>query len=298
MSVRQYIKKRYIRLTESRWIVGVAEFDQDIVLNAHKKLKVHWIKPRSKDSWFADPFILSEDSDYIQILAEEYYYSNHKGRISKLWVNRHSWTIDRVTPVIDISTHLSFPAYYRLGDNVYIYPESTQSGKLVLYEYDERSETAIPIKTVSNYPLADATLFQTGTKKVLLATTSPNDNGYVLDVYPWSDDPSLGPEISISFQTRVARNAGLPFRVGERIIRPAQDCSRSYGACIVLQEMYFNDSIIEFKEIKRLQSPLFFYQEAFHTFNVFENKLVAVDAAGFRYGIFAQLVHHIRVLFK
>ena len=298
MGLKNLLKDWYIRFTAFKWIVGVADFDAETILGAQKELKIHWIKNNHKCSWFADPFILKETEDYLYILVEEYFYSNHKGRISKLVVNRHNWKLEQIIPVIELSTHLSFPAYYREGGKVYLYPESTKSGKLTLYEYDEETAVLRKCKDISCRALADAVIYDWGGQKVVMATTAPNDNGNILDVYPLSDELTDNPVLRVPFKTNVARNAGLPFRVGEKIIRPAQDCTHSYGSCVVLQEMEIQDSSLSFKEIKRLRSPLFNYREAFHTFNVFENRIIAVDAEGFRFGILAQVVYHIRELFR
>ena len=297
MKQKQLFKQCYLNLTKFKWVVGIADFDKEVVFNPEKKLKIHWIKNTPRRSWFADPFILKETDNHIHLLVEELFYANNKGRISKLIVNRHNWRLEQIEPVIDISTHLSFPAYYRENGMVYVYPESTKTGKLTLYEYDEMSGEAKAIKDLCNYPVADAVLCSFGNKNYIIGTTSPKDNGKILDFYPIGDS-SKGPEKSISFRTNVARNAGFPFYVNDRLIRPAQDCTKSYGSCVVLQEMIFTNDSTEFKEIRRLYSPLFKYREAFHTFNVFEGKLVAVDAEGFRYGLLAQLVYHIREFFR
>ena len=298
MAFKHIFKEWYIRFTELRWIVGIAEYNPDTILDSRKKLKVHWVKPYPKDGWFADPFILSETDDHIHILVEQYSYAKRKARISKLVVNRHNWHLEQIVPVIETSTHLSFPVYYRENGKVYIYPENTQSGKLMLYEYDETTGSTIPVKVLSEHPLADAVIWKSKERPFVLATTAPKDNGKVLDIYPFTDDPSSGPEKHYSFNTYMARNAGLPFSVNGRQIRPAQDCTRSYGSCVVLQEIVEEGGEIQFKEIRRLYSPLFRHQEGFHTFNVFEDRLAAVDAEGFRHGLFAQLVYHIREWFK
>ena len=298
MGLKKTLKLNYLNFTTFKWIVGVAEYNAKDVVNPQKQLKIHWIKNPPKDSWFADPFIISETEKYISILVEEYFYSNRKGRISKLIVNRDTWNLEQVVPVIELDTHLSFPAYYREGGKVYIYPESTKSGKLTLYEYDETAGTAKAVKVICDSPLADAVIFEKDGYKKILATTSPRDNGKVLDIYPYDDNPAIAPENSITFQTNIARNAGLPFKIGDCLIRPAQDCTKSYGSCVVLQEMRVIDDEFDFKELRRFYSPLFRYREAFHTFNVFEGRLVAVDAEGFRYGLIAQLVYHLRELFR
>lgn len=298
MSLKRELKQWYLRFTTFKWVVGIADFNRDVVFSPDNKLKIHWIKKTPRGSWFADPFILSESEDVISLFVEEFFYSNKKGRISKLVVNKHTWKLEQVAPVIELNTHLSFPAYFREGGRVYIYPESTKSGKLTLYEYDENVGIVKAVKVICDSPLADAVLFEQDGHKKILATTSPYDNGKVLDIYPCDDNPAIEPERKITFKTNVARNAGLPFKIEDRIIRPAQDCTKTYGSCVVLQEMEVKDDEIDFKEIRRFYSPLFRYREAFHTFNVFENRLLAVDAEGFRYGLIAQLVYHLRELLR
>jgi len=298
MRLKEKLKNWYLNFTQFKWTIGIAEFEPTVILDPKSKLKIHWVKHKCKDSWFADPFILKETEGSIHILVEEFFYSNNKGRISLLVVNRNKWVLEQIIPVIELDTHLSFPAYYRKGGKVYIYPESTKSGKLTLYEYDEKEGYAVAVKVICNRPLADAIIYDLDGNKVVLATTSPGDNGKVLDIYPYQDNPNVDPERRCYFKTNVARNAGLPFMVGNRVIRPAQDCTRSYGSCVVLQEMIVDNGKIEFNEIKRIYSPLFNYHEAFHTFNVFENRLVAVDAEGFRYGLLAQIIYHTREMFR
>ena len=298
MTWNQQLKRWYLHFTEFKWIIGIADFEPGFVLSPGKKLKVHWIRNHFKDRWFADPFILSETDNQINVLVEEYFYASKKGRISLLAISRISWTIEKITPLIETPTHLSFPAYFRENGKVYIYPESIKSGKLTLYEFNEDKGTVSPVRILSSSPLADAAIWNSPGEKFILATTAPLDNGKVLDFYPWGETPSAKPKISFTFNTYIARNAGLPFLVSGRWIRPAQDCSRGYGSCVVLQEILKQDKAYNFKEIKRLHPPLFMYQEAFHTFNVFEDKLVAVDSEGFRNGFFALLVYHLRELFR
>ena len=103
---------------------------------------------------------------------------------------------------------------------------------------------------------------------------------------------------TVSFDSKVARNAGFPFEVQGLTIRPAQDCTRFYGSCVVLQEMAVEQGGLKFRELRRFHSPRFAYSHAFHTFNVFQNKYIAVDAEGFRHGLLAQLIFKVRESFK
>lgn len=297
MKIREKIKDWYVNYTKLKWTVGVADFDPDAILDPGKRLNIHWVKHKNKGSWFADPFILSVTEDFVFILVEEFVYSANKGRISRLKVNRHSWELEKIDPVIEQGTHLSFPAYYRKNGKVYIYPENSQSGKLSLFEYDEDSGVAAKVGVLSNCPLADAVIWQMDGKKVVMATTSPDDNGRVLDIYPYHEiqpREKEEPVERISFPERIARNAGMPFDIQGRLFRPAQDCARRYGESVIIQEVSRTDEGFQFKEVKRFYSPLTSHSVAFHTFNVFEDKYIAVDAEGMRNGLLADLFYKLR----
>ena len=301
MSLKGILKKWYISFTQLRWTIGVADFDPETILDPKAKLNIHWVKHNNKDSWFADPFILSVSEDYIYILVEEFIYSSNRGRISRLKVNRHNWELEKIESVIDISTHLSFPIYFRENGKVYIYPESTKTGKLTLYEYDESTGKAIPIRDLCMAPLADAVIWQFKGKKVIAGTKAPNDNGRVLELHPFNEEApqvETEPIERIEFPERIARNAGMPFELQGRFFRPAQNCARRYGECVIIQEFNESDNGLKLKEVNRLYSPLISYKVAFHTFNVFENKYVAVDAEGMRFGLIAQIFYFIRECFR
>lgn len=297
VSLFTIIKDAYLNYTTFRWTVGIADYDENAILTPGSKLNVHWVKHSIKDSWFADPFILSETEDFIYLLVEQVFYSNNKGIISRLKIGKRGWELLAIEPIIEISTHLSFPAYFRKNGKVYIYPENTKTGKLTLYEYDESSGKAVPIRDISLSPLADAVIWQMGDKKVILATKAPNDNGRVLEAHPFYETVSPekeGPMESISFPERIARNAGIPFEIDGRFFRPAQNCERRYGECVIIQEVIQSEVGLHFNEVNRFYSPLPSYKVAFHTFNVFEKKYIAVDAEGMRYGRLAQFLYLLR----
>lgn len=291
------IKNAYLNYTSFRWTIGIADYNEKSILTPGSKLNIHWVKHSINESWFADPFILSVTEDFVYLLVEQFFYSNNKGIISRLKIDRKEWKLLSIEPVIELSTHLSFPAYFRKKDKVYIYPESTHSGKLTLYEYDESTGIAKPVRDLSLLPLADAVIWQMGSKKVILATKAPNDNGRVLEIHPYfeSDSPDQEEPIErVTFPERIARNAGMPFEIDGRLFRPAQNCDRRYGECVIIQEVLQSEGCLQFKEINRFYSPLPSHKVAFHTFNVFENKYIAVDAEGMRYGRVAQFLYKLR----
>lgn len=300
MRIIRSLKKIYLHLTEFKWTIGLMDYDEDFVLRPSIKPKVRWIKYHYKEGWFADPFILSISQDRIELLAEHYVFSSHRAHISKLIVERDSNRLREIVPVLDTKSHMSFPAFFRENGSVYIYPENVHSGKLSLYEYDEKAGTCSFVKTLSNYPLADAVVFNSGKNKYILGTRFPHDNGKVLEIHPYDSNEDSGKEIvSVELKHKTARNAGLPFRIGDKQIRPAQCSDSFYGECLVFQEMKQSDNgDLSFDEIKRVYSPNRKYPLSFHTFNVFNNCLVSVDAQGFRYGWLGLILFRIREFFR
>ena len=300
MRIIRSLKKIYLHLTEFKWTIGLMDYDENFVLRPSIKPKVRWIKYNYKEGWFADPFILSISRDRVELLAEHYVYANHRAHISKLIVEKDSNTLVEISPVLDEQSHMSFPAYFRENGKVYIYPENVHSGELSLYEYDEKTDSCSFVKTISNYPLADAVVVTLGKNKLILGTRFPHDNGKVLEIHPYVSKEDSGKEIVfVEFNNKIARNAGLPFRIGDKLIRPAQCSDSFYGECLVFQEMKQSDSgDLSFDEIKRVYSPNRKYPLSFHTFNVFNNRLVSVDAQGFRYGWLGLILFRIRELLR
>lgn len=294
-----YIKKLYHLITERCWTIGLIEYSPEIVLNPSSYPKIHWVKNRFNRSWLADPFIIDVTKDEFVILAEEFPYATRKGRISKVVVSRDNYVVKSITPILETTTHLSFPAYFNYDGKIYVYPENSKSGQLNLYEYNRQLERLDFVKVINVNPLADSIIWNVGDDFLLSATTCPNDNSNILDLYSYDSSNQIfskEPKYKIEFQTNIARNAGLSFIENDMLIRPSQDCTQSYGECVVLQKISIINETISFQELKRFYSKHTKYNLAFHTFNVFNNAYVVVDAQGYRFGIFAKLSIKIRDL--
>ena len=117
-SLRSIARQAYMKATEQRWNIGfIYESLDKILLGAPISIKV--VKHNYKDGWFADPFILDVDENYICLLVEELYYPTGKGRISKLTIQRKNNRLLKVEPILQLSSHLSFPAIKsRSGESI------------------------------------------------------------------------------------------------------------------------------------------------------------------------------------
>lgn len=251
------------------------------------------VKNPYKDRWFADPFILSYDNNNVYLLVEEYRYIDHKGRISKLTVNKESLEIDDVITLIEEDTHLSFPAIMRKEGMIFVYPENSQANGLWLYEYDSQTETCKKIDKLSGLPLTDAIITERLGEKMVFSTREPIPNNNVLEVFEWNSmERSYKSSQIIEFKENLARNAGDFFVFENNIYRPAQECNTIYGHAISIQKLLYVNGIVEFEEIRRITVPSIKWGIGIHTFNTLD-EMIVTDFRKFRnvyFGYFALMM--------
>lgn len=170
MSLKECIKT----ITAERWNIGVIQNSLDGIVKGND-IDVRWINHKSKQSWFADPFILDVTDDEIILLVEEYYKPIGKGRISKLRVARNTQKLLNCEVVLELPTHLSFPYIFRKDSivekyikdldqdtisssdsYVYIMPENGESGHLYIYKYFPKTNNIRCLCSVLDHSVADA----------------------------------------------------------------------------------------------------------------------------------------------
>ncbi len=254
--------------------------------------EVRWMKHQRKGGWFADPFVLDVTDTTISLLAEEFRFKTGKGRIVRLDVERETFELEEVTVLVD-DCHLSFPFVllpieyskavgarckvqgaksndtlpFRGGQrkfrDVMIFPETGKEGQWRCYRFDLETNECVMDHVVCEEPFVDAVIYENN----VFATAFPDPNGKNLGVYVISEK---GFQLvrTITFDEKVARNAGAFFKIGEKVYRPAQECNEWYGHALSIQE--FKNG--ELKEVRRIPG--------FHTLNSYQGVTV-VDAKQF-----------------
>lgn len=271
------IKKRiYKFINEQHWTLGFIEKPiEDIVKGI--PFEIHYIKEMPHDRWFADPFILDYNDSTILVLVEEFCYDIRRGRIARLTIDRHTYTLLSYEIILDLPTHLSFPFIRRKNGKIYIYPENSESGSWNMYEYKLSSDTFSLVKTVSTEPLTDAIITDLIGDEMIFSTHLPTQNGNTLSVY--AADAILRQELK--FPTNTARNAGDWFCIGEKVYRPAQDCNNGYGCAVIIQEVTKTNDTFAFTDVCRIVSTNPKFTTGCHTLNHY-NGLSVVDVHGWR----------------
>ena len=116
------------------WNIGFCEqTSEELVLDKTMK-PIRWLKHSYRDRWFADPFILKVTEHEIVVFVEECTMDKPKGIICELLIDRQTMELKRRHVMLELETHLSYPAIIRFKDKVYVYPENGDSGHLFMYE--------------------------------------------------------------------------------------------------------------------------------------------------------------------
>lgn len=196
-----------------------------------------WL-PDDRRRYFADPFLFDHGGQ-VFVFCEEFPYSTAKAVISVFTLDAQG----RPTPprvVLERPYHLSYPLVFRHDGQIWMMPESSTRRTLELYRADPFPDRWVLDRILlEGLEISDATPFEAGGRHFLTAATS-DDGGSSWDCLslfsgpgplgPWTrcgDGPAL-------VDASAARPAGRIEKRGDRLWRPAQDCTAGYGSGLAL----------------------------------------------------------------
>ena len=275
-------------LVNRRWALGIVKGGMKSVFEDNQ-LKVDWIK-MPKDRWFADPFILDVTNTEIILLVEDFAYKTKKGVISLLRIDKKSFHIVSRKVLLELDTHLSFPIILRKNGHIYVYPESRNSGRLDMYEFDVQHELLHFVATICDDEIWDSAIVDFWEEPLLFTTAKDN---FQLDIYKWNNDINrFTPYQVIPSTTPNSRLGGAPFAYNGKLYYPAQDCSSEYGGALDIKRIDRKNDKFIFTTIKHISSPHPKYPLGLHTLNEFKG-VVVIDVNGWRYGKLSAFLHSI-----
>ena len=274
------------KLAHYTWDIAYGNYAEGIISNGLIGVKLHIVNNPYPNKWFADPFILEEDDENIQFLVEEFDYSVGRGRIARIMVDKKDNKIIECSIILDLPTHLSFPAIYRVDGEVFVHPENSASGSSYIYRYDKAADKLVEPKLMVNEPIADAIILKDGDDYRMYATRVPDTNGCMLHEYV--SNSLFGPYNHIgedSFDKNTARMAGMFLTLADgQIIRPAQDCFGVYGQAVIMYDGHV--------ELCRL-SPTSYKHAGIHTFNTLGQTFV-IDIKKYDFPLLYKLIRAIK----
>lgn len=195
-----------------------------------------------KDRFWADPCVVAV-ADGHWVFFEEYLHDPGRGRISALHVDAEGKPAEPVV-VLEPPYHLSYPYVFEFEGTYYMIPESAENSTVDLYRCDELPGPWVHDRVLMEGVWADATVFEHGGRWWMYVTDQPHPSTSLSEEVhlfyadsPLSTNWTPHPKNPVVADVTRARPAGRVLRSGGRLIRPAQDCSVSYGYAIHFREI-------------------------------------------------------------
>ncbi len=235
------------------------------------------------DRFWADPHIIEHHNKYY-IFVEEFVYKAGKGRIAVIEMERSGAYKDSIQ-VLSKDYHLSYPFIFIWNEKYYMIPETSENRTIELYEcVSFPHEWKFKMNLIENVIAVDTTLFYYKEKWWLFTGMTENEGAFPeaelnlfyseeLFTKEWTPHP-LNPIVS---DDKNARPAGRIYIENDKIYRPAQDCSKTYGWGININEiLQLSESTYHEKTIAKYR-PDNHSIVGMHTFSK-EGRLIMIDA--------------------
>ncbi len=231
------------------WAIGIINNSVQKLINSLDLPDIKWIEP-PPNRFYADPFLVKkEDTSYI--FFEDYSYKEEKGRISYI-ETKDFITFSNVKPIIDTGFHLSYPFMLEYDSKYYCIPEQCSTGEVVLYEAVSFPDKWIKKTTIlQDFPGIDPTIIRYNDLWwMFIANQKDNDSS---KLYLFYSDNLEGPWNShiknpVKIFQKMTRPAGAIFEYNGQLIRPAQNCTKTYGGSTIFYKIV-TLSKEDFKEI-------------------------------------------------
>lgn len=186
------------------------------------------------NQWCADPFVIEDGSDHY-IFVEQYLKDKDKGCIGYFKFMDGEPINQGI--IIENTYHMSYPDVFRYKGQYFMIPESSANSTVDLYVADHFPEKWRKVKTLINgQKYVDSTVYQDGEDYYLISYSMIG--GYEIHVFALDMEKQ---EVTLVSKRKYPKNVGRPggrlFKENDKLMRPAQDCSRKYGEALILYQV-------------------------------------------------------------
>ncbi len=228
-------------------------------------------------AWAADPFLV-EYEDRIYLFAELFLYKSERNGVIGCCKYEDGkfgeWFV-----TMDCHWHLSYPNVWTEEGNLYMCPETYQTGEVAVYKLEAFPDRWRKIRVLlQNGKYVDSTFMKYGNKNYLftyrLTNSSIAGNLLLYEIFP---DGTLSKERFISDDIGSARPGGkVIVNEEKKVVRVSQDSANGYGAGLVFSEVESVNPVYREKKLLRVGPDEIIgnWNRSFtgvHTYNRFKN---------------------------
>ena len=221
-----------------QWFVAIRKRLPDRSFNNTADYRIFW---PPKDRFYADPFLLKKNGT-TYLIMEDYIYQERRAVISCSQIAPDG------TPSVPVEIlrrpyHLSYPFLLELDGEIYMIPETKENRTIELYRaVNFPTQWVLEKVLMQDIFAVDATIHRADGKFWMFVGISNGKytNCDELALFhaeslfgPWKPHPN-NPVVS---DVRRSRPAGSLFYRDGKLIRPSQDCTRTYGYAVCFSEV-------------------------------------------------------------
>lgn len=230
---RRVVSKLIRRDTITHWRIGLRRIsDQPLYRAASAAVlhEFHWLDAPRGHFW-ADPCLIRVDGE-TWLFFEALDHAVGRGTVACGRVADNGALVD-VKTILDEPFHLSFPFVFASGGEIFMLPECAGSGAIGLYRAERFPYQWKHELNLLNLPGLDTVLIEHDSRWWLWTTPVSVPDAFATTLLfvadrltgPWR----LHPSSPVCTDARNARGAGGIIRDGNELLRPSQNCTRTYG---------------------------------------------------------------------
>ncbi len=218
MNIIDLAKKVFIG---GEWLVGYrqkGEREYKVIPNEH--------------GWIADPFLFEYHGEHYLFVEK---VEKTKGEIAYYKFVEGKPVFQQV--VISEPYHLSYPCVFSHNGDIYMIPESADNRSIDLYKAVQFPDQWQKVCQLQSGVFYDTTYCNVDGKDYLISY-SPGIHNFLLCLFSFDIDKKEVKKIAeIKYKSNIGRPAGSLFWKENKLMRPAQDCSRKYGEKLLFYQV-------------------------------------------------------------
>jgi hypothetical protein len=241
--VKRIVRGQLTRsLMRERWFIAFRKVHRLEDSKAGEGTFTLILPPRGR--FYADPFVIDK-GDMTYVFFEDCSYRSGKAVISFVEINA-AGQCSSPEVALEESFHLAYPCLFQSENEIYLLPETKNNRTVQLYQAtDFPRHWRLSHVLFNDVSAVDSSLLRHDGKFWLFSSGLGSADPWVdwdSQLFLFFADSLLGPWKAhpgnpIAADVRNCRCAGQIIRWGDRLVRPAQDCSTVYGHTVFFNQI-------------------------------------------------------------